>query len=117
MTSTLLLDLTYWDLLADANGNIAIASEPYRIAQDVATAVRVWLGEQYYNTAVGIPYATKIMGQAPSLAFLKAQIETTTLNVPGVAKATCYISGVVGRQVQGQIQIVDTTGTVNTVTL
>ena len=40
--NTLLLDLTNWDLLVDASGNIAVASDPYSVAQDVASAVRVF---------------------------------------------------------------------------
>ena len=38
MANTLLLDRTVWDLLLDGSGNIAIATEPYATAQDVASA-------------------------------------------------------------------------------
>jgi hypothetical protein len=53
---TLLLDRSLWDLTLDINGNIAMASEPYAIAQDVASACRTFLGECYYDTSQGVPY-------------------------------------------------------------
>lgn len=34
MASTLLLDTLAWDLAVDAAGNIAVATEPYSLAQD-----------------------------------------------------------------------------------
>ena len=33
-----------WDLVVDDYGNIAMAESPYAIAQDVASACRLWLG-------------------------------------------------------------------------
>lgn len=36
---TLLLDQKSWDLTLDAAGNIAVAAEPYAIAQDVASVI------------------------------------------------------------------------------
>ena len=62
---TLLLDRTAWDLCLDSNGNIALASEPYSLAQDVASAVRLFLGECYYDTTKGIPYWTEVLGMLP----------------------------------------------------
>jgi hypothetical protein len=50
--TTLLLDRAIWDLSLDANGNIAIATGPYAIAQDVASAVR--RGELRHNTTKGV---------------------------------------------------------------
>jgi hypothetical protein len=37
--SSLLLDIDVWDLVLDANGDIALAQPPYSLAQDVACAV------------------------------------------------------------------------------
>ena len=52
VAATLLLDRTTWDLCLDANGNIAMATGPYAIAQDVASAVRLW-----HDTTKGVPSA------------------------------------------------------------
>jgi len=59
---TLLLDRTVWDLVLDSNGDIALASPPYALEQDVASAVRLFLGELWYDTTKGIPYLKKFLG-------------------------------------------------------
>ena len=51
--STLLLDQTEWDLVLDASGNIALASPPYALAQDVASAVRTFLDRNSRATSAG----------------------------------------------------------------
>src|SRR5579859_1555101 len=106
---TLLLDTVTWDLVLDVNGNIALADEPYALAQDAASAIRTFLGEVYYDTTLGVPYQ-QILGQAPNIAFLKAKLEQAALTVPDVASATVFISSIQGRAVSGQVQIVNTSG-------
>ena len=109
--STLLLDLDGWDLCLDAKGDIALATAPYSAAQDAASAIRTFLGEVYYDTTVGVPYFQDVLGHTPPLALLKAQITAAALTVPGIVSAQCFISGVSGRTVTGQIQVTDSTGT------
>lgn len=110
MASTLLLDQTKWDLLVDADGNIAVAGEPYSLAQDAASAIMTWLGEVYYNTTLGLPYRTQILGQRPPLTLLKQQFVNAALTVPGVVSATCFIQQFSNRTVGGQIQVTDANG-------
>lgn len=112
---TLLLDQKTWDLCLDASGNIALADEPYAIAQDVASAVRLFIGELWYDTAQGIPYPDTILGARPSLQYVKVQIETAALTVPGVVQARCLFASFKNRSLTGQVQIVDTTGASNNV--
>lgn len=109
---TLLLDRTLWDLVIDANGNIAAADEPYRIAQDVASAVKLFAGELYYDTTKGVPYFNNILGQRPSSAYITAQIEQAAATVPGVSSAVCTFNTFDGRQLTGQITITDTAGNI-----
>lgn len=115
MANTLLLDLNTWDLCVDASGNIAMATEPYSLAQDVASTVRLFLGELYYDTTQGVPYFQTTLGQFPSMAFLKGQIVAAALTVPGVETAVVYITQFSDRIVTGQIQITDTNGTTTAV--
>jgi tetrahydromethanopterin S-methyltransferase subunit D len=112
MPSTLLLARDTWDLCVDARGNIAVASEPYALAQDAASAIRLFQGELWYDTGQGVPYFSEILGQAPPLSFLKASFVTAALTVPGVVSAVCFISGIVGRTVTGQVQVTDASGNV-----
>lgn len=110
--STLLLDLTNNDLVVDAAGNIAVATEPYSLAQDAASAIKLFLGELWYDTTQGVPYFQTTLGKFPSIQLLKAQFEAAALTVPGVVAATCFISSIVDRTVSGQVQIVDKNGNV-----
>lgn len=105
MSATLLLDRTLWDLVLDANGNIAVAAQPYALAQDAASAIRTVLGECYFDTTVGLPWST-ILGQAPTLAILKAQLIEQAETVPDVASAQVYFTAFSGRLVTGQVQVV-----------
>lgn len=103
--NTLLLDITTWDLVLDANGNIAVASNPYSLAQDAASAIKTYLGEVYFDTTIGIPYQTQVFGRVPSLNLLKTQLEAAAETVPGVDKATVFLASVTGRVVTGQVQV------------
>jgi hypothetical protein len=111
---TLLLDVLQWDLVVDANGNIAVASDPYSLAQDAASAIRLFQGELLYDTTQGVPYFDQILGKLPPLALVKAKIVAAALTVPGVAAAACFISSFSGRTVHGQIQITTSTGVIAT---
>ncbi|TAM16074.1 MAG: hypothetical protein EPN65_15205 [Pandoraea sp.] len=102
--NTLLLDRTTWDLCKDASGNIAMASDPYAIAQDVASAVRTFLGECWYDTTKGVPYWSDILGHQPPLQLVKKDIVAAAMTVTGVAAAQCFITGLVGRTLTGQVQ-------------
>lgn len=117
MTVSLLLDRTTWDLCLDAAGNLAIASEPYRIAQDVACACRVQKGELWFDTTQGLPYQTSILGYNPPLAFLKQQYVNAALTVPGVASATCFIAAITDRELTGQVQFTTSTGQIGVVAI
>jgi len=112
---TLLLATDTWDLVTDAQGNIALASDPYAEAQDVASAVRTFLGEVYFDTLQGIPYFGNILGGSPNLLFVKSQVEKAALTVPGVAKAQCLFASFNNRVLSGQVQIIDSTGVKNNV--
>ena len=108
--NTLLLDTASWDLVVDANGNIAAASAPYALAQDAASSIRTFAGEVFYDTTRGVPYFSQILGQFPPLAFIKAQFEAAALKVPGVTAAKCLFTGFANRNLSGQVQITDATG-------
>jgi hypothetical protein len=107
--STLLLDSLSWDNVVDVNGNIAIAGPPYSQAQDASSAIRLWLGELYYDTTQGVPYSN-ILRKIPNLTTLKSYMVSAALTVPGVVSAVCYISSFSWRAVSGQVTITNETG-------
>lgn len=112
---TLLLDQTAWDLAVDASGNIAVASDPYSMAQDAASAIRTFSGEVYFDTTIGIPYFSQVLGETPPLSLLKHYLETAALTVPGVATAKTYLSAWQDRVIRGQVQITTTSGATSAV--
>lgn len=103
--ATLLLDTVEWDLVVDIAGNIATATEPYSLAQDAASAIRLFLGELYYDTTKGVPYWDQILGQAPPVNYMRAKFDEAALTVAGVVTAVCFIASITGRTVTGQVQI------------
>ena len=113
MYNTLLLDVNAWDLVIDSAGDIATASPPYALAQDVASAVRLFLGELYYDTSKGTPYFEDVLGHLPPASLLIGYIEKAALTVPGVVSAQCILTKFEGRQVNGQLKFIDETGAAN----
>lgn len=107
---SLLLDTVEWDLVKDAAGNIALCEDPYAIAQDAACAIRLFWQELWYDTTKGIHYWQTILGQFPSIPYLKSQFVAAALTVPGAAAAVCFISSIEGRKVSGEVQITTTSG-------
>jgi hypothetical protein len=107
---TLLLDAVKWDLVKDVSGNIALASEPYSLAQDAASAIKLFARELWYDTSKGIPYFEQFLGKAPNLALMKAKFVDAAKTVPGVVSAKVFISSIKNRTVSGQVQVTDTNG-------
>ncbi len=111
MASTLLLDRSSWDLVLDAAGDIAVASEPYSLAQDAASAIKTFAGECYWNTTLGVPYLTKVFtGAPPSISTLKQLFTAAALTVLGVASAKVFITSASGRSISGQVQVTPAVG-------
>jgi hypothetical protein len=105
MASTLLLDTVTWDLVLDADGNIAVADEPYALAQDAASAIKTFLGECFFDTTVGVPWLQQVLERRPSLALLKQLLANAAMTVPGVASAQVFVAAFDGRVVAGQVQV------------
>lgn len=110
---TLLLDSEQWDLVADAFGDIAVASNPYALAQDAASAIKLFLGEQYYDTTKGVPYWQDILGLYPPLSLVKAKFVEAALTVPEVVAAQCFIQSFIRRELRGQVQVTDKEGIIS----
>lgn len=110
MATTLLLDREAWDLCLDVSGNIALASDPYSQTQDAASECRVFLGEDWYDTTMGIPYDTQVLGFSQPPQILSAQLQRAAERVPGVLSARAVLVGPVGRSLSGQIQITTASG-------
>lgn len=115
--NTLYLDPKAWDLALDSSGNIAVASQGYSLAQDVASALRVFLGEAYYDTSLGVPYSAEVLGRLPPLPLLKAQMVTQGLLVPGVGAIDITFNTITSsRRLSGQVQVTSSAGVTSAAT-
>ena len=109
---TLLLDVNSWDLSV-VDGSIAVVAGPYALAQDVASACRLYLGELWYDTTQGMPYSQRILGQRPPLGFIQAQLVAAALGVPGVTQAVAVVTlNDTNRQITGTIDLTSAQGAV-----
>lgn len=118
---TLLLDQTNWDLTLDPAGNIATAydaapeetqaeKQAYALAQDAASAIRLFAGELWFDTTQGVPYFKSVLGKRPPTSLMKAYFVAAAKTVPGVTAAVCFLSSFTDRGVSGQVQITDSSG-------
>lgn len=104
---TLYLDPESWDLALTTGGNIAYAVDPYSKAQDVASAIRLFDGELYYDTEKGIPYFDETLGKKQSFALYQKRLVDAALSVPGVLSAQAGIESEGNRVVSGAVVFSD----------
>ena len=105
--NTLLLDTVTWDLVVDSSGNIAMATEPYALAQDAASACKLFQGELWYDTDQGIPYfQAPILGAMPPLSLIRKNYERAANGVPDIESVKVFIAAI-GRDrvLSGQVQV------------
>lgn len=101
---TLYLDPETWDVVVDASGNIALAQNPYAIAQDVASACRLWKGEALFDTTRGVPYKSSVLGNMPPSVMLKDWFKTESMTVPEVVDVTPVLD-LDSRKLSGYLQV------------
>ena len=80
-----------WDLDLDDQGSLRTVGDAtaqdvqtgpgMRLAQDVATRLRAWRGEVWFDTTQGIDYP-RYLGLAPSVIQLRADFQSEALLVP-----------------------------------
>lgn len=90
---TLFLLPDTWDLELDSSGNIAVASDIYQQAQDIASAGRTFTRDLYYDQESGIPYFESVLGyNGFPLSLYKLYLEEAALSIPGVESANAQLS-------------------------
>jgi len=78
-----------WDLTLDAASNIAACTDPYRMAQDVSCAIKIFVGELYFDNDWGVSRF-----ETPVLPLLQKQYEDLALTVSGITSAQCIINSI-----------------------
>ena len=95
-----------WDLTVDTSGNIAVATNPYSLAQNAASAIKTVLGEVWYDTTIGIPW-NAFLGKPPNIALLRAKLIAAALSIPEVVSAQVFFTSFSNRTISGQVQVTD----------
>lgn len=112
LTKSFQLVTETWDISLDDAGNIAIASNPYAVAQDVACACSTFLGEAWYDTTLGIPYYERILGKWPGTQLINTKMATEAKKLPYVQSAFCTTTVSNGnRTASGVMTVTDTNNT------
>lgn len=94
-----------WDLCIDNSGDIALCTAPYSKAQEVANAVRTFLGECYYNTNLGVPYFETVFKTGISMSEISHHIKKAAETVEDVYNViTALEYDIVERKLKGQIR-------------
>lgn len=114
--NTLLLDTEQWDLVIDAAGNIAMATDPYAMAQDVASECRLFVRELPEDPARGVDNYAILSGPKPS-SYIKDQLERAAYRVPTVIKARAALDLSDRKILGGQVQVTNSVGISAGVTL
>lgn len=107
--SELMLETSEWDLIADQNGDIAVCTDPYATAQQVANECKLYLGEGYYDPDQGIPLDPDVFGVSTSLPYVRTLMESAANGVTGVvnSQASLYVDG---RTLRGVIEVTTDSG-------
>ena len=109
MASTLFLHPDTWDLCLDTAGNIAIATDVYQQAQDIASSCRVFLKDDYYSQGDGIPYLEEIMGKSNyPLALYQRNLHDRAMLVNGVVSIDVQFKELKNRLLSGAIIFTNT---------
>ena len=101
---TLFLHPEKWDLCLDSSGNLAIATDEYQQAQDIASSCRVFLKDDYYNQQDGIPYLEEIMGKsAYPISLYQRNLFDRAMLVDGVVSVDVNLNQLKDRVLSGAI--------------
>ena len=116
LNTTLALDTATRDLVVNADRNIAIKDGGDSIAQDVASAIKLFEGELWYDTTKGVPYFSQILGMAYAPTIIQGLYNRAALTVVGVVDAKTTITRITDREVHGTVYVIDLVGEEHQVT-
>lgn len=103
---TLLFNPESWgELLVNARGDIAVASEPYRTAQDVSTATKMFKADLWYNISEGIPYLEEVYAKDADIPVLRDFLEKQAFKINGVFAVEVLMSDFTDRKLSGRVII------------
>lgn len=101
---------TFGDATPSRNAQIDQTGPGMRLAQDVATRLRAWRGEVWFDVNQGIDYV-RYLGEAPAVVQLSADYQAEALQVPECNTALADLTlATIGRTLTGTLYLTDLTG-------
>lgn len=76
-----------WDIALNDNGGLSTAEDAYAVAQNVASAVRLFTNDAYFDTDAGIPHFEVTFKRNPDVSIIRSRIKTAAEAVAGVRSA------------------------------
>lgn len=76
-----------WDIELDDNGNFALKEGQEQIAQDVATAVKIYKGEYVFDINRGVPF-NDVLGERLNQALIQEYMNKEAKRINGVLNTT-----------------------------
>ena len=104
------------------NQDIAFNTQGLAVAQDVASAIKLFQGELYYDTTLGVPYFGQVFTQQHNAAIINSLMQQAAFTVPNVVEAAASVSnldanGKPSRNITGTVKILDVNGEASGATL
>lgn len=82
--------LTFTDIVFQANGDFATVDGSLGILQNILQTLKVYLGEWYLNTNIGLDYYGQILVKNPKQSAIDAIFINAILGVAGVQQLNSY---------------------------
>lgn len=70
--------------LALSAGSAILTDGPNRVRQGVEIALKIWLGEYFLDSGIGVPYLETVIVKSPSLPSIEAALRAVIRSVNGV---------------------------------
>ena len=98
-----------------SEGDLVINSGVDAIRQNVVQRLRVYLGEWFLNTQIGVPYYQQILVKNPNKGDVDGIFQNTILGTPGINSLDAYLATLdtVTRQYSVSFRATATSGTVD----
>jgi hypothetical protein len=78
--------IAYNDIYLDVNGNISLSYDLEAVVQACAQASKTLLGEEVFNTLIGIPYFTAVFAGVINIEQFAAALRRAWIAVNGVTE-------------------------------
>lgn len=82
------------DIFLDESGDLDVVEEGAQVASHVIARLKTILGENYYNTGIGLPWGEGMYTPLTTYDQKAAMIRSTILKTPGVTDLISFSFGV-----------------------